>query len=139
MSIAKFNPYALCRDCRDQFPQIKVILTHPPQREVQEAERRWAFYQGAAELITTPKDPSQLEKCLSQLYQAANWDLAVLQEELVDALQTLDWIPKSGDTIPPISAPEQSTSEPATVKQDPPSPPPPSQPPLMYRGRPVVR
>ncbi len=137
MSIAKFNPYALCRDCRDQFPQIKVVLAHPPQREVQEAERRWASYQGAAELISTPKDPSQVEQCLNQLYKAANWDLAILQEELVEALQSLNWIPKPEATMPPISVPEQNTPEQTSEQQVP--PPPQTRPPLMYRGRPVLR
>lgn len=130
MSIGNFNPYALCRDCQKRCPESRVILTHPPQREVQEAERRWATYQGAAELLTTPKDPTGVGDCLISIYQAIGWTEPLDQPKLMDSLQVLNWLPKPEETAPPTPIPPESTATKPAQK---------SPTPLMYRGRPVVR
>ncbi len=129
MSIGNFNPYALCRDCQKRCPESRVILTHPPQREVQEAERRWATYQGAAELLTIPKDPTKVADCLISIYQSIRWAEPLDQPKLMDSLQALNWLSKPEETAPPMPIPPESSDPKPTQK---------SPTPLMYRGRPVV-
>lgn len=129
MSIGNFNPYALCRECQKRCPESRVILTHPPQREVPEAERRWATYQGAAELLTTPKDPMGVGDCLLSIYRAIGWAEPLDQPKLMDSLQALNWLPKPEETAPPMPIPPESTDTKPAQK---------SPTPLMYRGRPVV-
>ncbi len=51
MTTGLFNPYAFCRGCQSKLPNIPVILTHYPGRHIEPAERRWAIYQGAADVI----------------------------------------------------------------------------------------
>ncbi|MCG8362074.1 MAG: hypothetical protein MJA27_01925 [Pseudanabaenales cyanobacterium] len=45
------RPYRICRWCHQYSPQIKVLLVNGAQLEVTEAERQWAIYQGAADLL----------------------------------------------------------------------------------------
>ena len=45
------QPYRICRWCHRHSPQIKVLLVNGAQLEVTEAERQWAIYQGAADLL----------------------------------------------------------------------------------------
>ena len=49
--IKNFNPYAFCRHCRDRYPDVKIVLTHSGQREIEGAERQWAMNQGAADFM----------------------------------------------------------------------------------------
>lgn len=46
-----FNPYAFCRWCRGEYPDVKIILTNVAQREIEPSERQWAMHQGAADLM----------------------------------------------------------------------------------------
>jgi CheY-like chemotaxis protein len=46
-----FNPYEFCRWCRENHPSVKVVLTDVSLKEISRYERRWAIYQGAADLL----------------------------------------------------------------------------------------
>jgi CheY-like chemotaxis protein len=49
--MSNFNPYAFCRWCRDNYPDIMVILINASQREISPPERQWAIHQGAMDLL----------------------------------------------------------------------------------------
>jgi CheY-like chemotaxis protein len=51
MTTGLFNPYGFCRECRGQFPALPVILTYQPEQPLEAAARRWAIYQGAADVM----------------------------------------------------------------------------------------
>lgn len=51
VKLPELNPYTFCRWCREQHPGVKVILTDNSQYEISRYERRWAIYQGAADLL----------------------------------------------------------------------------------------
>ncbi|HEY9647766.1 MAG TPA: response regulator [Chroococcidiopsis sp.] len=46
-----FNPYSFCRWCRDNHPDVKIVLTNSAQLEISPPERQWALNQGAADLL----------------------------------------------------------------------------------------
>jgi DNA-binding NtrC family response regulator len=136
-----FNPYAFCRECRTAFPQTKIVLIHPPKREVPDAERRWAIYQGAAELIPTPRDPVQVEQYLTQIAEAVNWDLPIDRERMMTALKAMNLLHRTEATSPPTEPPttlaRQPEYQPVAATQ--PEVTLSSPPILMYRGQPVIR
>lgn len=45
------RPYRICRWCHQHSPQVKVLLVNGAQLEITDAERQWAIYQGAADLL----------------------------------------------------------------------------------------
>ncbi len=47
----RFNPYGLCRTCREDYPGLKLVLTAGTQTDVDPVERRWAIFQGAQDLL----------------------------------------------------------------------------------------
>lgn len=51
IEIKYLNPYTLCQSCRGQDLNMKIILTTGTQNQVTSAERRWAIYQGAQDLL----------------------------------------------------------------------------------------
>lgn len=46
-----FNPYKICRWCRQNCSEIKIVLVNGAQKEILPAERQWALYQGASDLL----------------------------------------------------------------------------------------
>lgn len=46
-----FNPYAFCRWCRENCPELTVILVNAAQKEIIPSERQWAILQGAEDLL----------------------------------------------------------------------------------------
>ncbi|MEN9225307.1 MAG: response regulator [Thermostichus sp. HHBFW_bins_43] len=144
MTTGLFNPYAFCRDCHSQLPNTPVILTHHPRRHIEPAERRWAIYQGAAEVIPGLAEASDILDSLHRIYQAAKWSLPIDIEALYTVLEQTGLLPGEANSV--SSAPPQPIS---------PSPTNPEQPiatevsqeqkvstpqvkyRLMYRGRPV--
>jgi len=46
-----FNPYSFCRSCREQHPEVQVVLTNSTQNLISPPERQWAINQGAADLL----------------------------------------------------------------------------------------
>ncbi|MBW4518111.1 MAG: response regulator [Scytolyngbya sp. HA4215-MV1] len=51
VKVPDFNPYEFCRWCRENHPSVKVVLTDVSVKEISRYERRWAIYQGAADLL----------------------------------------------------------------------------------------
>lgn len=49
--LRNFNPYAFCRWCRDNCPNVRVVLVNGAKKEIIPSERQWAILQGAAELL----------------------------------------------------------------------------------------
>lgn len=45
------NAFSLCRWCRDNYPEVKVVLVNGAQKEISLSEREWAIYQGASDLL----------------------------------------------------------------------------------------
>jgi phosphate transport system substrate-binding protein len=45
------NPYDLCRWCRQNYPDLKIVLVSNSQETIPATERRWAIHQGADELL----------------------------------------------------------------------------------------
>lgn len=132
MGAGNFNPYAVCRECRTRFPEIKIVLTHAVGREIQAAEQRWAVYQGATHVVTTPHDPDSLTDCLQQIYQAAAWDGVVDPQSLMGAFAGLAGSEGSLSASPIVAKSEPASSgslTPEVVK------PPNSKPAVLYRGR----
>lgn len=130
MTTGLFNPYAFCRECRSRLPDIPVILTHYPRRPIEPAERRWAIYQGAAEVIPGLDEADDILHSLEQIYKAARWSFPIDTEALHAVLEQLGlWSEK--DSPPP--SPSVATEE----RQEQTAAPPPAKYRLMYRGRPV--
>lgn len=87
MTTGLFNPYAFCRECQSKLPNIPVILTHHPRRHIEPAERRWAIYQGAADVIPGLAEAGDLLHSLERIYEAARWFLPIDTEALHRALK----------------------------------------------------
>jgi len=51
VGLENFNPYALCRFCRNRYPHVKIILTDGRQREIHSSQRQWAINQGASDFL----------------------------------------------------------------------------------------
>lgn len=51
VSLEDFNPFAFCRLCRSDYPDMQVLLTHSGRQELVPSERQWAVNQGAADFI----------------------------------------------------------------------------------------
>ena len=49
--LQNLQPYRICRWCQEYSPQIKILLVNGAQGQITEAERQWAIYQGAADLL----------------------------------------------------------------------------------------
>lgn len=146
MTTGLFNPYAFCRDCHSRLPKTPVILTHHPRRHIEPAERRWAIYQGAAEVIPGLAEASDILDSLDRIYKAAQWVLPIDTEALYTVLEQTGLLPGEANPVPSPTAPPQPIS---------PTPTNPAQPiateasqeqkvsapqvkyRLMYRGRPV--
>lgn len=111
------NPYALCRWCRDHYPEQRLILTNCNQKEISEPERRWALHQGAQELLPGFQLESVLQDAMtavSRVLEVLNW--RTLQPEplaraLTSALNTqvaLSSTPLDNGCIPSLTADDPS-------------------------------
>ncbi len=130
MTTGLFNPYAFCRECRSRLPDIPVILTHHPRRRIEPAERRWAIYQGAAEVIPGLAEADDILHSLEQVYKAARWPFPIDTAALHAVLEQAGLRPEKDTSLPsPPVAPEERQEQTAA--------PPPAKYRLMYRGRPV--
>jgi CheY-like chemotaxis protein len=45
------NPYEFCRWCREQYPNLKIILTCSSRTDIFLSEKRWVRQQGAVDLL----------------------------------------------------------------------------------------
>ncbi|MGQ9836807.1 MAG: response regulator [Cyanobacteriota bacterium] len=144
MTTGLFNPYAFCRDCRSHLPNTPVILTHHPRRHIESAERRWAIYQGAAEVIPGLAEVSDILDSLNRIYKAAEWSLPIDTEALYTRLEQIglmsaDPNPISSPTLLPQPIVQTPTIPPQSIKSEKPtkSSAPPTRYRLMYRGQSV--
>ncbi|MCF2970463.1 response regulator [Synechococcus sp. Nb3U1] len=146
MTTGLFNPYAFCRDCHSQLPDTPVILTHHARRHIEPAERRWAIYQGAAEVIPGLAAASDILDSLDRIYKAAKWSLPIDTDALYTVLEQAGLMPGEPNPVPSPTAPPQTaiqtpTAPPQSVKSEEPTEAKSSAPQvkyrLMYRGRPV--
>lgn len=90
-----FNPFALCRECRSQFPHLPLLLTHQVGRAIEAAERRWALYQGATDMISGLASSEEAIQATDQVFAMTGWGRTVDIEALQTQLQRL------GMTLPP--------------------------------------
>lgn len=51
VNVKGFQPYAFCRWCAKNHPDVKVLLTNGNQGNISSPERQWAINQGAADLL----------------------------------------------------------------------------------------
>lgn len=142
MTTGLFNPYAFCRECQSKLPNIPVILTHYPGRHIEPAERRWAIYQGAADVIPGLAEAGDILHSLERVYEAARWFWPIDTEALYRALEQAGLWPgkvsrtssSSTQAHPPTASLQPITAEEKPGQKD-------STPQmkyrLMYRGRPV--
>lgn len=146
MTTGLFNPYAFCRDCHSQLPNTPVILTHHARRHIEPAERRWAIYQGAAEVIPGLAEASDILDSLDRIYKAAKWSLPIDTDALYIVLEQAGLMPGDANPVPSPTSPPQPviqtpTAPPQSVKSEEPTEAKSSAPQvkyrLMYRGRPV--
>lgn len=49
--VQSLNAYSVCRWCRDQYPEVRVVLVNGAQKEISPSEREWALFQGASDLL----------------------------------------------------------------------------------------
>jgi len=65
--ITNLNPYKFCRFCYQQRLNLKIILTHGAQNEVTSAERRWAIYQKAQDLLPGLQQETLSEQAVARV------------------------------------------------------------------------
>lgn len=91
MGMRQLNPYTFCHDCREDFPSLKIILTVGEEKEVSTAERQWAIYQGAMDLLPGIQQSSLLPgviSCLTRILEVLEM-LPIQQDALMSSLSAL--------------------------------------------------
>lgn len=91
------NPYTFCRSCRGQDFNMKIILTTGEQHQVTSAERRWAIYQGAQDLLPGFQSETLLDEGIATVNRV---------------LQVLGCLPLQRELLTPILLPVTSSSAP---------------------------
>ncbi len=82
------SPYVFCRWCRDNYPNLKIVLTNAGQKVISEPEKDWAIYQGAQDLLPG----FQRETLMTGVVEAVNRILAIMalppvrQDKLIQTL-----------------------------------------------------
>lgn len=91
------NPYTFCRSCRGQDFNMKIILTTGSQNQVTSAERRWAIYQGAQDLLPGFQPETLLDEGIARVNRV---------------LQVLACLPLQQELLIPILLPVTSSNAP---------------------------
>lgn len=136
MTSGLFNPYAFCRECRESYPHIPVILTHQAHRPIEPAERRWAIYQGAIDLIPGMVKGNTLFSYVQHVLELVGWGSLLDVQALATAMD-LELV--SLVEVPPLvssATTETKVPVPPQISEVTPVPTP-SKVKLMFRGRPV--
>ncbi len=86
------NPYSFCRQCRQLYPELQLLLTNYRKPQVESVEVRWAKYQGAANLLPGFRRVSDViyaARLVNELFAGSNQpiDLAVLKRQVTQATQ----------------------------------------------------
>ncbi len=97
IGIKYLNPYTLCQSCRGQDLNMKIILTTGTQNKVTSAERRWAIYQGAQDLLPGFQPETLLDEGVARVNRV---------------LQVLGGLPLQREPLIPILFPLISSSVP---------------------------
>lgn len=84
------NPYAFCRWCHEHYPDLKIILTSGARTEISLAERKWAMYQGAEDLL-----PGFQQETLVA-------GMAAVVSGVSRVLEVLGWEPLQQETLHPV-------------------------------------
>lgn len=93
------NPYHFCRWCRDNYPQIKVVLMSGKRTEVSDSERKWAIHQGAIDLLAGFPEPQLFNNLIDvtakvkSVLQILDWP-EIQQQKLLDALLAIQTLRK---------------------------------------------
>lgn len=127
MATEGMNPFAFCRFCRDQYPNVKVLLTNSTQTKVAESEQRWAMNQGAQDLLPAFQNDSLLTDLITALGRTSQ----VLGLPQLDQQALIQILPK-------LLAPPAAEVEAPAAPPTPPQPVAPEPPKVQrtYRGRP---
>lgn len=96
MGISGLNPYAFCRLCRDAYPTLAIILTNNSQRQISDAERRWAVFQGAQGVVPGFQQETLLTDLMSGVEQVLQFleNKALDQQALIPVLSELSRVPE---------------------------------------------
>jgi len=102
MGISGLNPYAFCRLCRDTFPDLAIILTNNSQRQISDAERRWAVFQGAQGVVPGFQPETLLTDLMSGVEQVLQFleNKALDQQALIPVLLDLSKASERRPTLP---------------------------------------
>ncbi len=71
------NPFVFCRWCREEQPQLKLVLTNHFRTEIYASERRWAAQQGALDLLAGFPDQNLMANSI-EIIRKLNCVLEVL-------------------------------------------------------------
>ncbi len=88
------NPYDVCRQCKQQYPQIKIILTSGMRTDIYESERKWAIRRGAIDLLPGFSKPnvyaqaSEVTERVRLILSALTWE-PITQSTLASTLMSL--------------------------------------------------
>jgi phosphate transport system substrate-binding protein len=74
------NPYDLCRWCRQNYPDLKIVLVSNSQEAIPATERRWAIHQGADELLPRFQRSNLVSIAIAQLLRV----LAIMNASALD-------------------------------------------------------
>ncbi len=79
IEILKPNAYEFCRWCRDNYPDLKIILIGSHRTEIFMSEKRWAIHQGAVDLLPDFSEDSFFSIHLSDMIERVECILAALE------------------------------------------------------------
>ncbi|MFN7716930.1 MAG: response regulator [Pseudanabaenaceae cyanobacterium] len=91
LAVNGVSPYVFCRWCRDNYPELNIVLTNAGQKSISEPERDWAIYQGAKDLLPG----FQKETLMTGVVEATNLVLQIMglpparQDKLIQTLFTM--------------------------------------------------
>ncbi|GEM_PF-2303490 len=83
--------YAFCRWCRENYPNLKIILTSARQKEISPPERHWAISQGSQDLLPAFQKDTLLTGVtagVSRVLEVLEWH-PIQQEPLIQVLFSL--------------------------------------------------
>mgnify|MGYP002777723435 CR=1 FL=1 len=125
MGMRNLNPYTLCQTCRQTFPELNIILTVGEEKEVAAAERQWAIYQGAKDLLPGMQQNSLITGAIACLNRV---------------LEVLELLPMRQDKLMPVLAALSVNNVTAAMSEQPLTPVSPVVPPSepnRYQGSPA--
>jgi len=117
LAVNGVSPYVFCRWCRDNYPELNIVLTNAGQKSISEPERDWAIYQGAKDLLPG----FQKETLMTGVVEATNLVLQIMglpsarQDKLIQTLFAMTSSSSKGASIhsaPDLNAPSPNVQSP---------------------------